>query len=251
MTAPISTNSAGVQAPLPDALEVWLRVRASITWPRWTGHPHPTSEPTLDGFHHFFLTTRSSRDPDGTARARAALERVRADAARGARLSLPLIQGWQQIVLNHDAVRFRTLPAFAKKGRERYGLNAETQSRFEECLTESTQPGLPLPSRAARAYLDVLFFHPFEDGVARAAMLVLAFVLASDDVTLNEVHPLQAARWADDAEGAVDLAILLGILINASQRQLALGNDHIQPSVPHDLTAEPIRACVSLNLLRD
>ncbi|MGW0536586.1 Fic family protein [Streptomyces sp. NPDC003032] len=88
------------------------------------------------------------------------------------------------------------------------------------CLAESPSPDLPLPSRAARAYLDVLLFHPFEDGNARAAMLALAFVLGRDGLSLDRVHPLQAIRWADDAEGAADLAVLLGILITAAERRL-------------------------------
>ncbi|WSD11282.1 Fic family protein [Streptomyces hirsutus] len=50
---------------------------------------------------------------------------------------------------------------------------------------------MPLPSRAARTYLDILFFHPFEDGNARAAMSALAFVLAREGVLLDQVHPLQ------------------------------------------------------------
>jgi hypothetical protein len=65
-----------------------------------------------------------------------------------------------------------------------------------------------------------LFFHPFEDGNARAAMLALAFVLARDGVSLDEAHPLQVTRWADDADGAAELAVLLGILITATQRRL-------------------------------
>ncbi|MFE0725841.1 Fic family protein [Streptomyces rochei] len=79
------------------------------------------------------------------------------------------------------------------------------------------------PSRAARAYLDILFFHPFEDGNARAAMLALAFVLAREGVLLDQVHPLQTTRWADDAEGAADLARLLGVLITAAERRPSHG----------------------------
>ncbi|NEB74276.1 hypothetical protein G3I40_03325 [Streptomyces sp. SID14478] len=126
---------------------------------------------------------------------------------------------WQQSVLDRGLVRFRTLPAFAKGGRERYGLAPTTQAQFERCLSESSQPDLNLPSRTARTYLDVLFFHPFEDGNARAAMLALAFVLAREGVLLDQVHPLQTTRWADDAEGAADLAVLLGILITAAERR--------------------------------
>ncbi|MEV0804914.1 hypothetical protein [Micromonospora sp. NPDC050200] len=36
---------------------------------------------------------------------------------------------------------------------------------FEDCLAEATDD-LPLPSRAARVYLDVAFFHRFDDGNA-------------------------------------------------------------------------------------
>ncbi|MEV7239268.1 Fic family protein [Streptomyces sp. NPDC051020] len=115
------------------------------------------------------------------------------------------------------------MPAFAKDGKERYGLTPDTRARFERCLSESAQPSLPLPSRAARTYLDVLFFHPFEDGNARAAMLALAFVLARKGVSLDHVHPLQTPRWADDAEGAADLAVLLSILITAEERRLSRG----------------------------
>jgi fido (protein-threonine AMPylation protein) len=112
------------------------------------------------------------------------------------------------------------MPAFAKGGRERYGLAPDTRARFERCLSESAQPDLPLPSRAARTYLDILFFHPFEDGNARAAMLALAFVLAREGVLLDRVRPLQTTRWA---EGAADLAVLLGILITAAERRLPHG----------------------------
>jgi len=40
-------------------------------------------------------------------------------------------------------------------------------------------------------------------------MLALAFVLGREGVSLDQVHSLQATRWADDAEGAADLAVLL------------------------------------------
>ncbi|WP_445395072.1 Fic family protein [Streptomyces sp. LE64] len=85
------------------------------------------------------------------------------------------------------------------------------------------RPDPPLPSRAARTYLDVLFFHPFADGNARAAMLALAFVLAREGALLDRVRPLQTTRWADDAEGAADLAVLLGILLTAAKRRPPLG----------------------------
>ncbi|MET8977708.1 Fic family protein [Streptomyces sp. NPDC004539] len=203
----------------PDALADWLRVRTQISWPQWNGTHPEAGAPAYDGFRDFFTTTRGSRDAEGTERVLAALDLALADAAQGGRLDFALLAGWQRRVLDRASVPFRTVPAFAKAGRERYGLTPGTPACFERCLSESAQPDLPLPSRAARVYLDILFFHPFEDGNARAAMLALAFVLAREGVPLDQVHPLQATRWADDADGAADLAVLLGILITAAERR--------------------------------
>nr|WSX54175.1 Fic family protein [Streptomyces sp. NBC_00974] len=202
-----------------DALADWLRIRTQISWPCWSGTRPDAGAPASDGFRDFFTTTRGSRDTEGTKRVLTALDLALADAAQGRQLSFALMANWQRTVLHRASADFRTVPAFAKGGRERYGLTPDTRIRFERCLAESAQPELSLPSRAARTYLDVLFFHPFEDGNARASMLALAFVLAREGVPLDQVHPLQATRWADDAEGAADLAVLLGLLITAAERR--------------------------------
>ncbi|MET3984057.1 Fic family protein [Streptomyces sp. PvR034] len=204
-----------------DALADWLRIRTQISWPCWSGTRPDAGAPAYDGFRDFFTTTRGSHDAEGTKRVLTALGMALADAAQGRRLSFALLANWQRTVLHQSSAPFRTLPAFAKDGRERYGLAPGTPARFEHCLSESNQPDLSLPSRAARTYLDVLFFHPFEDGNARAAMLALAFVLAREGAPLDQVHPLQATRWADDAGGAADLAVLLGILVTAAERRLS------------------------------
>lgn len=206
-----------------DTLADWLRIRTEITWPHWSGEPSVAEPPALDGFRDFFTGTRGGRDAEGTARVLTALDRALADAEQGVQLTFVLMANWQRTVLQRNAVAFRTMPVFAKGGRERYGLAPDAHARFEHCLVESSRPNLPLPSRAARTYLDVLFFHPFEDGNARAAMLALTFVLAREGVLLDQVHPLQVTRWADDAEGAADLAVLLGILITAAGRRLSHG----------------------------
>ncbi|WP_234340451.1 Fic family protein [Streptomyces sp. TP-A0875] len=206
-----------------DSLADWLLIRPEISWPSWRGASPVSGAPARDGFRSFFMATRGGRDSGGTARVLTALDVAFADAEQGRPLAFALMAKWQRTVLGHDLVGFRTMPAFAKGGRERYGLAPDTQMLFEHCLSESVQPNLPLPSRAARAYLDVLFFHPFEDGNARAAMLALAFVLAREGVLLDQVHPLQTTRWADDAEGAADLARLLGVLITAAERRPSHG----------------------------
>ncbi len=207
-----------------DSLADWLRIRTQISWPYWSG-AHPGAEaPAYGGVRDFFTTTRGSRDAEGTKQILTALDLALADAAQGRRLSFDLMENWQRTVLHQPSALFRTEPAFAKGGLDRYGLPPSTPSLLESCLSESSQPELPLPSRAARTYLDVLFFHPFEDGNARAAMLALAFVLACEGAPLDQVPPLQATRWADDADGAVDLAVLLGVLVTAAERRLSNGS---------------------------
>jgi hypothetical protein len=153
----------------------------------------------------------------------ASLERLRADAAHGTPLDFALLQGWQQHVL--DTPRppaFRSLPAFAKGGRERYGIAPDTRARLDACLAESAEDhGAPLPlaGRAARAYLDVCFFHPFDDGNARSAFLTLVFVLAREGVTLDDVSPLRRITFqADDPQDALTLTRYIDLHLADSRR---------------------------------
>ncbi|MFK4108003.1 Fic family protein [Streptomyces sp. NPDC002176] len=141
-----------------------------------------------------------------------------ADAVRAAPLDFALLSGWQREVLGTEAP-FRSADAYAKAGRERYALTAHTRADFAACLRGATGTELPLSARAARAYLDVAFFHPFPDGNARAALLTLVHVLAREGVVLPEVGPLQVTRYADDAAGAADLAGLVGVLNRRRQRR--------------------------------
>ncbi|WP_324610562.1 MULTISPECIES: Fic family protein [unclassified Streptomyces] len=60
--------------------------------------------------------------------------------------------------------------------------------RLPHPTRQEHHPALPLTARAARAYLDICFFHPFDDGNARAALLTLLFVLARESVALDSVR---------------------------------------------------------------
>ncbi|MGW1547826.1 Fic family protein [Streptomyces sp. NPDC002346] len=64
---------------------------------------------------------------------------------------------------------------------------ANLPARLGTCLAQATDPALPLNARAARAYLDVCFFHPFEDGNARSAFLTLTYLLAREGIALDQV----------------------------------------------------------------
>ncbi len=122
-----------------------------------------------------------------------------------------MLRSWQQHVLGlPQPPPFRSLPAFAKGGRERYGIGPDTRERLDACLAES-QVGdgrpLPLTARAARAYLDVCFFHPFEDGNARSAFLALLFVLAREGIAPHGVSLLRRVTFqADSPRDALALA---------------------------------------------
>ncbi|MFB4279523.1 hypothetical protein ACBJ59_29840 [Nonomuraea sp. MTCD27] len=52
-----------------------------------------------------------------------------------------------------------------------------------------------MTARAARAHLDVCFFHPFGDCNARAAFLALLFVLAREGVALDDVSLLRRVSF--------------------------------------------------------
>ncbi|MFD0566515.1 Fic family protein [Kitasatospora saccharophila] len=116
---------------------------------------------------------------------------------------------------------FRRTDAFAKGGRERYGYAPSLREDFAGCLRESADPAPGPAARAARAYLDVAFFHPFPDGNGRCAMLALCHVLESAGIGLDLVGPLTVTRYADDPAGAADLAVLVGVLARAARRRAA------------------------------
>lgn len=114
----------------------------------------------------------------------------------------------------------RQAPAYAKNGRERYGLHSDTERRFASCLAETVDRETPVTARAARAYLDVAFFHPYDDGNARLGGLVLHFVLLREGVELDDVAPiLTMVRRADDGRGAADLARLVHGVAAATHRR--------------------------------
>ncbi|MEU0404133.1 Fic family protein [Streptomyces sp. NPDC006197] len=202
-----------------DALATWLRIRNQIDWTSAAGRMPAPVEPVVDGL--ITWCREGGRSP-GLARGRrllAALAQSRTDASHKRPLTCALLTGWQQLVLGTPEVRFRQGDAFAKGGRERYALTPRTQRDFGHCLRESADPRVPLASRAARAYLDVIFFHPFPDGNARLAILTLGYVLESEGVRLDQVGPLQTTRYADDAAGAADLAALVFVLIRSTHQR--------------------------------
>jgi hypothetical protein len=220
-------NGSRPSEPTPDHLQRWLAVRESVPWHQATadGAKVPVT-PSRDGAALDIRAFDGAVDPARAKGMLAALELVRADAARGASLSFTLLRSWQQHVLGtSQPPPFRNSPAFAKGGRERYGIDPSTRVRFDACLAETAQGSARPPAlaaRAARAYLDVCFFHPFDDGNARAAFLTTIFLLAREGVTLNEVSVLRRVTFqADNPEDPLMLARFIDSGITQSRRTAA------------------------------
>jgi Fic/DOC family protein len=207
-----ASDGARPAEPAPDHLQRWLAVREVVPWQQIPDRDVdipliPARDGAVLDIHGFDAAVDAAR-AEGLL---AALSLARADAARRAPLDFELLRRWQQHVLATAAPpEFRTLPAFAKGGRERYGISPESRDRLDACLAQSAVNGgspLPVTARAARAYLDVCFFHPFEDGNARAAFLVLVFVLAREDIVLDGVSLLRRTSFhAGDPKHALALA---------------------------------------------
>ncbi|WOX14434.1 Fic family protein [Streptomyces sp. N50] len=224
---PDDTVRPPAPGPLPDHLRSWLALRETVAWEDAPdgGGDEPVV-PLRDGAAQdmrAFDRTLSTARGEGLL---TALDLVRADAARGATLDFELLRGWQQHVLGTPGPpSFRTLPAFAKKGRERYGIGPDTRERLDACLAESTRDAdrpLPLTARAARVCLDVCFFHPFDDGNARSAFLALVFVLAREGVALDSVTLLRRiSHAADNPQSGMIMCRYVDIHLTETRRRAA------------------------------
>jgi hypothetical protein len=183
-----------------DALAAWRSRRGgAFPWP-----PSPRDREPVRGDAHlrYIEGPERARDPDRAARMAAALDACRASAHRGERLTFERLAAWQAIVLGRPAP-FRAGDAYAKGGRERYALLPETPQHFDAALDEAGDLAANVAVRAARAFLDVCFFHPFDDGNARAARLALEHVITRAGLALHAVEPLfvvaRSARSSPDS----------------------------------------------------
>jgi hypothetical protein len=200
--------------PRFDALSRWRLVRQAARWADVAEHVRGPARTRRDGIAEFFAAR-----PEGADRLLAALRLVRADADEGGPLTFARLKKWQRVVLGTGEVEFRTTIAWAKNTREAYGYQPDLPEVFDACLAEAAGPELPLPSRAARVYLDVAFFHPFPDGNARSAALALYFVLARDGVVLDQAASLlMTVRPAHDTRAAEAMARHVATLAEQTRR---------------------------------
>ena len=196
-----------------DALALWLDLRSRATWRHERLHPSTTV--AFDGHLAYVERCDAGRDPVRAERMRDALAQIRHAALRGEPLAWSMLAHCQRTVLGLAAdAPFRRGDAYAKGGNERYALSDHTQRDFERCLAEANDAATPPVDAAARVYLDVCFFHPFDDGNARAARLALDYVLTRAGLALHVAEPVFAiSRWADDVYCVPALTVLLDRLV--------------------------------------
>eukprot|EP00931_Biecheleriopsis_adriatica_P078371 TRINITY_DN51834_c0_g1_i1.p1 TRINITY_DN51834_c0_g1~~TRINITY_DN51834_c0_g1_i1.p1 ORF type:complete len:575 (-),score=118.96 TRINITY_DN51834_c0_g1_i1:56-1702(-) len=185
-----------------DATAQWMEQRVKLS--DIEAQTVPSGSCQEDAHFKYICSTDCSRCPLRAERLKDALRTVRNDARQHCKLSKPCLQRWQQAVLGlQNEAHFRRTDAYAKAGRERYPHPFEDGffKVLEDADDETAAPEL----RAARAYLDVCFFHPFDDGNARLARLVLDFVLTRAGLCLQDIGDLFIKpRKASDQSDALD-----------------------------------------------
>lgn len=186
-----------------DSTAIWLSLRNERVWKHFQTTLCPLR---VDG--HVRYIEQVENDP--------LMGKALVLARQWAQTSLPLdlatVKGWQSVVLGlQEPVEIRKVDAFAKGGRERYRV--KWLPKFKGCLKEANNNAVDPRWRAAVAYLDLAFFHPFDDGNARAARLVMDAILWRAGLALNLAEPaFVMARAAEDDNGPALLAMQIDAL---------------------------------------
>ena len=188
-----------------DCLDRWLEGRESSE----AHFEHfPSLYPPLRSDGHAIYIKYKEKDD----RMWSALQTSRRWAETSEPLTLSVLKQWQSLILGRQDIHLRTTDAFAKRGRERYSVSL--LPRFEEFLSQANDDNLAPPWRGALLYLDICFFHPFQDGNARLARLALDAVLVRAGFALNYIEPLLVvARAAEDYRGGTTLALTVSDLM--------------------------------------
>ncbi len=193
----VGRAAADREPPLvDDALEAWWAVRRTVKWGRFGGRKREAAR--QDG-HLLYIEARDrARSAVRATRMRSALDKARKDALAGRTLRIARLKEWNRTLLGRPA-RLRAADAFARGGTERYGRPPDLERRLKRCLEDCADASVIPTARAARAYLDVCFLHPFEDGNARLARLLADHVLTGAGLRLEAGDPVFALpRFAHD-----------------------------------------------------
>ncbi|MFK7928017.1 MAG: Fic family protein [Myxococcota bacterium] len=171
-----------VQSRPWDALESWRVARGYSP----EGLQRPADVVVADGHRAFVSSVDAARSEARAFRMTKALARCRQSASRGDDLDWVALREWQTIVLGTEA-SFREQDAYARGGNLRYPT--ASLSMFEGLLLEANSDE-PAVIRAARVYLDICFFHPFDDGNGRSARLAMDHVLARANLAIRAPKPV-------------------------------------------------------------
>jgi hypothetical protein len=187
---------------VPDSTLAHLDATLHMRW----DHPPPAVCDALDRLRTSDAPARVlsqahrryALGPDGTLRADAArteryldaIEMVDTLAEDGMVLSWALMRRVQAAVLGQPCA-FRTGDAFAWDGAVRYGTWPHARHTFATKVHCDALEVLHPVLAACRAYLDVVYFHPFADGNARAARLAMQLMLCANGIAMPDVTQLQ------------------------------------------------------------
>ena len=144
--------------------------------------------------HEIYLTeidTPLHRDHQREKAYQQALSQVRNLADAQAILHWNLLTEIQEIVLQ-QSISFRQGDAYVKL--DRYAWFPGLESMFCRKIAADARSEVNSIAKAVRLYLDIIFFHPFPDGNARAARLWFEFVLRRDRVNLPSLTALARLR---------------------------------------------------------
>lgn len=221
---------------MADSLDRWLLARAAMSARIGATPSCAPVHGIRDGHEHFIQTFVAPRNENKAIHWRAALARCRFDASLGGQLTWQRLSAWNAMVLGSSsgahASDLRRTVAYAKGGREQYGILCDFSERLRLALAESDDHRLPVTTRAARVYLDVAFFHPFADGNARSAALAFDFVLAREGIFLDQLAPVfLVPRSADDHLAGTQLADLVEVLL-VTTRMRSTGKSFDSPVFP-------------------
>ncbi|MCU0866180.1 MAG: Fic family protein [Planctomycetes bacterium] len=202
-----------VRVDAPDDLARYRAFRPAL--PVAAARPRAPRESARDGHAAYIATHDAARDDGERApRLLEALRLARQLAADGALLDLALLRRMHAVACGDGGDRRG--PAFAKGGRERYGFGDTLAAACDEALVDANDVDVDVVDRAARAYLDVCFFHPFHDGNARAARLAFDFVLAREGVIVDDVTALFAFPIAATPEACAAYVRLVRSVVDST-----------------------------------
>lgn len=96
-------------------------------------------------------------------------------ARSGNKLTFDRMCEVQKHIVSNEQAKFRQCTAYTSIRRERYAYFSSLENIFRTKVSVDDGDNCHPLIKAVRLYLDIIFFHPFGDGNARAAMLWFAF----------------------------------------------------------------------------